>query len=79
MTKCFICNQVFYSQKLFDSHMKDHQSKISRTNHDEMARKTMESFRVKKNNMNSSGKIMPLNKTINHTTTTQESQELKKQ
>lgn len=28
--KCFICNQMFYSQKTFDDHMKVHSSKLTR-------------------------------------------------
>ena len=28
--KCFICNQMFYSQNTFDDHMKLHSSKLTR-------------------------------------------------
>lgn len=54
--KCFICNQMFYSQKTFDDHMKLHSSKLARNVPEEIQRKTMESFRVKKNQTNTSTK-----------------------
>ncbi len=54
--KCFICNQMFYSQKTFDDHMKVHSSKLTRNVPEEIQRKTMESFRVKKNLNTSSSK-----------------------
>lgn len=47
--KCFICNQMFYSQGSFDDHMSLHSSKISRNVPEEIQRKTMESFRANKN------------------------------
>lgn len=54
--KCFICNQMFYSQNTFDDHMKLHSSKLSRNVPEEIQRKTMESFRVKKNSSISGNK-----------------------
>lgn len=46
--KCFICNQMFYSQVNFDDHMKLHSAKLSKNAPEEIQRKTMESFRMKK-------------------------------
>mgnify|MGYP003691566541 CR=1 FL=1 len=50
--KCFLCNQLFYAQNAFDSHMKQHQSKINRNIPEEIQRKTMDSFRVTKERIN---------------------------
>jgi len=40
---------MFYSQPTFDEHMKHHSSKLSKNIPEEIQRKTMETFRVKKN------------------------------
>lgn len=47
--KCFICNQMFYTENSFSQHMQEHSSKINRNVPEEIQRKTMESFRSKKN------------------------------
>ena len=44
IVKCFICNQLFYSQVTFDTHMKMHQNKLNR----KIPMQTMDSFRKKK-------------------------------
>jgi hypothetical protein len=41
IVKCFICNQMFYSQDTFDSHMDQHQKKVNKNLPDEIQRKTM--------------------------------------
>lgn len=43
-----MCNQHFDSQPHFDLHLKQHQSKLNRTNIEEIQRKTQESFNKKK-------------------------------
>jgi hypothetical protein len=47
VVKCFICNQMFYSQDTFDSHMSNHQNNISTNLPEEIKRKTLDSFGVK--------------------------------
>lgn len=40
---------MFYNQSAFDEHMKQHSSKLNKEVPEEIQRKTMESFRLKKN------------------------------
>lgn len=70
VTKCFICNQMFYSQKTFDDHMKLHSSKLSRDVPEEIQRRTMESFRLKKNQPSTPSQPITVNgkKMLNQTT-----------
>lgn len=48
LIKCYVCNQHFDEQAKFDLHLKQHQSKLNRTNIEEIQRKTQESFNKRK-------------------------------
>lgn len=48
LVKCYVCSKLFNTQPDLDTHLQQHQDKLTRTNIEDIQRKTQESFRAKR-------------------------------